>query len=97
MRIILLALGLATGCATTAEYKACESMCKELVRTCSYEAFPTTDSCMVGCAEEAANGADVFGQEDLSSMRIATHSPSLNVRTATGRIANPSNGSATKP
>lgn len=64
MRIILLALGLATGCATTAEYKACESMCKELVRTCSYEAFPTTDSCMVGCAEEAANGADVFGQED---------------------------------
>mgnify|MGYP005733835525 CR=1 FL=1 len=63
MRVALLAFGLTLGCGTP-EYRACENICKELVRNCSYDAFPTTESCMLGCADELANGADVFEQED---------------------------------
>lgn len=63
MRTLALALCLGAGCETP-EYRACEDMCTELVRQCSYAAFPTTDSCMQGCADELANGADVFGQEE---------------------------------
>jgi hypothetical protein len=62
MRIGLLSLVMMMGCAEP-EYKACKSLCTELVRGCQLQAFPTTDSCMLGCADEAANGADVLAQE----------------------------------
>ena len=61
-RLMLLCL-FAYGCGTP-EYRACEDMCKELGRTCAYAAFPTTDSCMQGCADELDNGADIFGKEE---------------------------------
>ena len=63
MRIGILSFGLLIGC-SSAEYRACKNMCTELVRACSYAAFPTTDSCMQGCADELANGADIFQQEE---------------------------------
>ena len=63
MRTSIFVLFFAAGCGTP-EYRACEDMCTELVRQCNYAAFPTTDSCMQGCADELANGADVFGHEE---------------------------------
>ena len=63
MRFGLFATLLALGC-TTQEYAACDDMCTELVRECSFDAFPTTESCMTGCADEMANGSDVEGKKE---------------------------------
>lgn len=63
MRNLLLAAVLLAGCNST-EFSACDSLCTELVRNCSYEAFPTTESCMTGCAAEMGGGADIDAQEE---------------------------------
>ena len=66
MRPIVWVLGLALGCAEPVaddEYEACVSLCDELVQSCSYDAYPTTESCMAGCADEVNEGANVFDLE----------------------------------
>ena len=40
----------------------CDDMCRELVQTCEYAAFPDLGSCLAGCNFEASEGADVAGQ-----------------------------------
>lgn len=40
----------------------CEDLCFELVSDCQYEAFPSYESCMQGCAYDAEQGADVGGE-----------------------------------
>ena len=56
----------ALGCAEPVvddEYEACTSLCKELVRECSYDAYPTTESCMAGCADVIEAEAELFELE----------------------------------
>jgi hypothetical protein len=50
------------GCQTP-EYRTCDAMCTELVQTCDYDAFPSMDSCMQGCASQSAAGSDIEGHE----------------------------------
>lgn len=40
----------------------CDDMCRELVQTCGYAAFPDLSSCLDGCAYDSSQGADVAGQ-----------------------------------
>jgi hypothetical protein len=40
----------------------CDDMCRELVQSCEYAAFPDLQSCLDGCNFEASEGADVAGQ-----------------------------------
>ncbi len=63
LKVSLFLIPLFAGCAA-GEYSACDDMCTELIRSCGYDAFPSTDSCMTGCAFEAERGADVDGQAD---------------------------------
>ena len=66
MRPILLGFGLALGCTEPVEddeYEACVSLCDELVQSCSYDAYPTTESCMAGCADEVNEEVNVFELE----------------------------------
>lgn len=60
--VLLVLLGI--GCGGTSEYSACDELCVELVRNCQYDAFPTTESCLTGCALDAENGADVAAHSD---------------------------------
>lgn len=46
-------------CAGDPEASACEDLCKELVNTCGYEAYPTFESCLQGCNYRVERGADV--------------------------------------
>ncbi|MEZ4323355.1 MAG: hypothetical protein R3F61_38175 [Myxococcota bacterium] len=41
----------------------CEDLCRELVQTCGYAAFPDLGSCLDGCAYYEQQGADVNGQK----------------------------------
>ncbi len=41
---------------------SCETMCKELVFSCDYAAYPSVDSCLQGCEFDASNGADIDGE-----------------------------------
>jgi len=66
MKSTVFALGLALGCTepeTDDEYEACVSLCDELVASCSYDAYPTTESCMAGCADQVNAEAEVFELE----------------------------------
>jgi hypothetical protein len=66
MKLGLLVLSLALGCTEPVaddEYEACVSLCDELVRTCSYDAYPTTESCMAGCADQVNAEAELFELE----------------------------------
>jgi hypothetical protein len=65
-RPIVWVLGLVFGCAEPVEddeYAACVSLCDELVETCSYSAYPTTESCMAGCAEQVEDEVELFELE----------------------------------
>ena len=66
MRTTLWVLGLVLGCAeveTDDEYEACVSLCDELVAGCSYDAYPTRESCMSGCADQVNGEAELFELE----------------------------------
>lgn len=50
----------ASGCSTTDQTdEACDKMCVELFETCEYDAYPSYDSCMAGCAYNRDQGGDV--------------------------------------
>ena len=56
----------AFGCADPVvddEYEACSNLCDEMVRECSYDAYPTTESCMAGCADDIEAEAALFELE----------------------------------
>ena len=80
-RLTLLCL-FAYGCGTP-EYRACEDMCKELVRTCAYAAFPTTDSCMRDARTSWIMEPIFLERKSAFWMRNATPLQLLNVKTAT--------------
>ena len=40
----------------------CESLCDKLVVDCNYDAFPSVDSCLDGCAYKEKNGSDIAGE-----------------------------------
>lgn len=48
---------LVTGCAAEQAATQCETVCDELVKQCSYEAFPSYDSCVQGCLYEEEQGS----------------------------------------
>jgi len=48
----------------------CESICRELVQTCGYAAYPDLQSCLAGCAYYDQQGADVDGE--LACIQDAT-------------------------
>lgn len=49
----------ACGKGAPAEVEACQALCDELVSACGYAAYPDYDSCLLGCAYDAEQGADV--------------------------------------
>lgn len=61
----LVAMGVA-GCGPTVppEVAACQSVCTELMSTCGFDAYPSYDSCLTGCANEVEEGHDIFAKED---------------------------------
>ena len=40
----------------------CDDMCRELVQSCDYAAFPDLNSCLDGCTYNEGLGADITGQ-----------------------------------
>jgi hypothetical protein len=40
----------------------CDDMCRELVQTCGYAAFPDLQSCLDGCSYNESQGADIPNQ-----------------------------------
>lgn len=50
-------------CGPAAEKETCELLCDELYQTCAYDAFPTYESCLQGCAYQRSEGADMKGQQ----------------------------------
>lgn len=59
-------LSILAGC-TTGTVKSnpiCDAMCAELVDTCKYAAYPTSQSCVQGCVYNQKQGADIAGQRD---------------------------------
>lgn len=57
-RPLLLVLFLG-GCKQDPVVQACEDMCDTLVKSCQYDAYPTVESCLTGCAYDADQGGDV--------------------------------------
>ena len=51
-----------TACTGSGVGATCEVLCRELVQTCDYQAFPSLASCMDGCDYAEAEGADIEGQ-----------------------------------
>lgn len=49
-------------CTGSSVGQTCDSLCRELVQTCDYQAYPTLESCMEGCGYYESEGADVEGQ-----------------------------------
>lgn len=39
--------------------EVCQAMCQELVQTCEYDAYPSYESCMQGCAYEREQGGKI--------------------------------------
>jgi len=61
----VLALLFVAGCESAATPATpCGEMCDTLVRDCSYEAFPSFESCLQGCEFDQTNGRDTEGQKD---------------------------------
>lgn len=50
-------------CGAAVEKEPCELLCDELYQTCEYDAFPTYESCLQGCAYQQSEGADMKGQQ----------------------------------
>ena len=44
------------------EYAICEDICNELYQTCQFEAYPSWDSCLEGCAYNGEEGANLEEQ-----------------------------------
>ncbi len=42
--------------------EVCQTMCQELVQTCEYDAYPSYESCMQGCAYEREQGGKIEPQ-----------------------------------
>jgi len=63
-RAITALLLLAACESTSTPATPCGDMCDELVRTCSYQAYPSFESCLQGCEYEQTNGRDTSGQKD---------------------------------
>lgn len=72
-RIPLLAFLLLAACeedtAAAAASPVCRDLCDELVDVCSYEAYPSMDSCLQGCTWEESERADV--RAELNCVRGA--------------------------
>jgi hypothetical protein len=51
-----------TGCTPTADLGICGDLCDEVYKNCEYNAYPSHQSCMEGCAYNEAEGADLEGQ-----------------------------------
>ena len=62
MRTALLAFTLLTACKDPAD-GVCDTMCKELVQTCAYAAYPSFDSCMQGCLYADDQGSDIKAEQ----------------------------------
>lgn len=63
--LLLPAIGLVVGVGCTGSGAArgpCDDMCRELVQTCGYAAFPDLQSCIDGCTYNETQGADIEGQ-----------------------------------
>lgn len=56
IRLLLPLLAL-VACQESEENETCGTICDELVMACSYEAYPTRDSCMQGCLYKFEQGA----------------------------------------
>lgn len=56
-----LLLVLVLGCAQPAP-TACDVICDSLVIDCAFDAYPSRDSCMQGCAYKEDQGARVKGE-----------------------------------
>lgn len=61
MRAALLVLlaGLSACAKTDDDVATCETLCTELVTTCAFDAYPSFDSCLQGCAYDGTLGADL--------------------------------------
>ena len=44
------------------EYGICEDICKEVYSTCQFEAYPSYESCLEGCAYNEEEGSDLEAQ-----------------------------------
>lgn len=49
-------------CADETVETTCDVMCKELVETCAYQAYPSYESCVQGCTYQQDQGGDIEGQ-----------------------------------
>jgi hypothetical protein len=59
----MLSLVAVIGCTETEE-TVCDGLCRELVQSCGYAAYPSLDSCRQGCEYAAEQGADIVGEEE---------------------------------
>jgi len=59
MRYLLLSLGLLSCETKTGTGSPCNTLCKELVQTCGFAAFPTFSSCEEGCVYYQEEGVDI--------------------------------------
>lgn len=50
------------GCEEQAVETTCDTLCAHLVTECSFDAYPSMDSCVQGCAWQAEQGGDVEGE-----------------------------------
>lgn len=60
--VAMAALVALSGCDTA--QSECETLCRELVMTCDYAAYPTLDSCVQGCEYDQSRGADIQGETE---------------------------------
>lgn len=58
-RASALALVAMAGCAPQDDNATCEALCSTLVTSCEFDAYPSLDSCLQGCAYEGSLGADL--------------------------------------
>ena len=59
---IALFIGTLASCAETstdAAVASCERLCDHLIGACAYDAYPTVDSCMAGCADQVNADVDI--------------------------------------
>ena len=63
LAIILIFLGCGLDSTVPEEVaNTCVSICEELVYECGFEAFPTMESCLSGCAYQSEEGGDIDAQ-----------------------------------
>jgi hypothetical protein len=51
------------GCNETEE-TVCDGLCRELVQSCSYAAYPSIESCRQGCEYASELGADITAEKE---------------------------------